>query len=137
MKLFEKGRYSPPPPLPAAAQQVSTTLASWPDVHARTHWQLGNERRVDGADFYLGEEELGHLHLDGEAHVATGLPIRKALVAANLAEPFHWSTAFVVHAVAKQPDVDHALWLFRLAYDRRRGVSDAELIERVHARRKP
>lgn len=74
MKLV--GRYAPPPPpLPAAAEKVSSALASWPDVHARTHWQLGNEHRVDGADFYLGGEELGHLHLHGEAHVATGLPV--------------------------------------------------------------
>jgi hypothetical protein len=131
MKLSEKGRFSPPPVLPPHAQVVSTTLASWADVHARTHWLLGDETRVDGADFYVEDEEIGHLHLDGQAHVATGLVLRKAIVAAELAAPFRWSSKFVVHDVARGADVAQALWLFRLAYDRALGVTDEELITRV------
>ena len=88
---------------------------------------------MDGADFYVGEEEIGHLHLEGQAHVATGLALRKALVAAKLAAPFRWSSKFVVHDVARASDVEHALWLFRLAYDRARGVNDEELAARVDA----
>ncbi len=65
---------------------------------------------------------------------STGLPVRKALAAAKFAEPSHWSTAFVVYAVVEEADVEHALWLFRLSYDRRRGVLDAELVERVRAK---
>jgi len=132
MKLQEKGRFAPPPDLPKHAQLVSKTLASWTDVHARTHWLLGDESQVDGADFYVGEEELGHLHLEGQAHVATGLVLRKALVAAALASPFRWSSKFVVQDVARAEDVEHALWLFRLAYDRVNGVPDDELVTRVH-----
>ncbi len=41
----------PPPALPKHAQAVSNALAGWPEVHARTHWMLGDEREVDGADF--------------------------------------------------------------------------------------
>ena len=136
MKLQEKGRFAPPPDLPEHAQLVSKTLASWDDVHARTHWLLGDESQVDGADFYVGEEELGHLHLEGQAHVATGAAVRKALVSAGLASPFRWSSKFVVHDVARAADVEHALWLFRLAYDRAHGVTDEELVTRVqeHAR---
>ena len=83
MKLAEKGHFAPPPPLPKHAQTVSEHLATWPKVHARTHWLLGDETEIDGADFYLGEEELGHLHLDGEAHVAVPKKIRDALIAAG------------------------------------------------------
>ena len=132
MKLSEKGRFSPPPTLPKHAQVVSTALASWADVHARTHWLLGDETRVDGADFYVGESEIGHLHLEGQAHVATGVALRNALVAEKLASPFRYSSNFVVHDVARAADVEHALWLFRLAYDRAQGVTEEELISRVH-----
>jgi Family of unknown function (DUF5519) len=131
MKLSEKGRFAPPPKLPKHAQGVSKALASWADVHARTHWLLGDETEVDGADFYVGQEEIGHLHLEGEAHVATGSVLRKALVAAKLASPFRWSSKFVVHDVGRAADVEHALWLFRIAYDRAHGVSDEDLIARV------
>jgi hypothetical protein len=133
MKLSEKGRFAPPPSLPAHAEVVSKALASWDGVHARTHWLLGDENEVDGADFYFGDEEIGHLHLEGQAHVATGLALRKSLVAAKLAGPFRWNTKFVVHDVARTSDVEHALWLFRLAYDRAHGVSDEDLITRVNA----
>ncbi len=131
MKLAEKGRFSPPPLLPRHAQAVSMAIAAWPGVHARTHWLLGDETQVDGADFYVGEEEIGHLHLEGEAHVATGLAVRKALVDARRASPFRWSSKFVVYDVARASDVEHALWLFRLAYDRARGVTDDALILQV------
>lgn len=133
MKLAEKGRFSPPPSLPKHAEDVSKTLASWPGVHARTHWLLGDETVVDGADFYVGDEEIGHLHLEGEAHVATGVALRKSVVAAKLAGPFRWSAKFVVHSVARAADVEHTLWLFRLAYDRAKGASDEDLITRVKA----
>ena len=133
MKLSEKGRFSPPPALPKHAEVVSKTLASWAEVHARTHWLLGDDSQVDGADFYVGDEELGHLHLEGQAHVATGAALGKALVAAHLASPFRWSSKFVVHDVARAADVAHALWLFRLAYDRAKGVTDDELIARARA----
>ena len=133
MKLAEKGQFSPPPMLPKHAQVVSQTLASWAGVHARTHWLLGDESQVDGADFYVGDEEIGHLHLEGQAHVATGLALRKALVAAKLAAPFRWSSKFVVHDITHATDVEHAQWLFRLAYDRARGATDEDLVARIDA----
>jgi hypothetical protein len=55
MKLADKGRYAPPPQLEPAAQGVAETVARWPGVQARAHWLLGDERRTDGADFYLVE----------------------------------------------------------------------------------
>lgn len=139
MKLAEKGRYAPPPRLPVHAQTVARTLASWPGVHARTHWLLGDETEVDGADFYVGERELGHIHLDGEAHIAVPAAVRRALLAAGLAAPFHWSRAFVVHRITTPVDVALACSLFQLAYDRLHGVSSAELVARcaILARSRP
>lgn len=134
MKLAEKGRHAPPPRLDGPAQAVAEEVGRWTDVRARTHWRLGDERQVDGADFYLGEEELGHLHLDGEAHVALPREVVTALVRAGLGEPLPWSRSFVVFGVARAADRAHALWLFQLSYARRRGASVAELVEQVHAR---
>ena len=131
MKLAAKGRFAPPPTLPTHAQAVSETLATWPEVHARTHWLLGDETEIDGADFYVGQDEIGHLHLDGEAHVAVNAALREALVAAGAAKPFRWSGGFVVFRIRTAQDAAHALRLFALAYDRRRGVSEGELLARA------
>ena len=141
MKLAQKGSFAPPPRLPHAAQALSELLACWPRVHARTHWRLGDERFVDGADFYrgdlsartvhTGEDELGHLHLDGEAHVAVGEKLADALVRAGLASRFRWSPAFVTHPIASEADVKHGAWLFQLRYDALEGAAEPELLDRV------
>jgi len=123
MKLSEKGRFASPPRLPEHAQFVSDVLASWPDVHARTHWLLGDEQEIDGADFYVGEEEIGHIHLGGEAHVAAGKKLGAALIDAGRAKPFRWSAEFVVLAIRNARDAQAAIDLFQLAYDRRRGAT--------------
>lgn len=117
MNLAQKGHFAPPPTLaPPHAQALSQSLAAWPGVHARTHWFLGDESTVDGADFYVGDDELGHLHLDGEAHVAVGEPLRNALVKARLARPFTWSRAFVTWPVSTAAERTHAEWLFSLRF---------------------
>lgn len=137
MNLAEKGRYAPPPRLPLHAGSVSSLVASWPQVHARTHWRLGDETEVDGADFYVGQREVGHIHLDGEAHIAMSKPLRDALVEAGLAAPFPWSPSFVVFSIQKAADIAPATALFQLAYDRVRGVPSAELLSRIALLAKP
>lgn len=131
MKLAEKGRYAPPPRLPAHAQAVSIAISRWSGVHARTHWLLGDETQVDGADFYVGERELGHIHLDGEAHLAVEKPLRDALIAARLATPFRWSQGFVVCPIRSVATASTTQALFRLAYDRLQGESIAALLGRI------
>lgn len=131
MKLAEKGRFAPPPALPKHAQAVADTLATWPNVHARTHWLLGDETEIDGADFYLGDDELGHIHLYAEAHIAVGPKVRAALIAGGHAAPFEWSRAFVVFRVKSAKDVAPALRLFQLSYDRRAGASEPALLTRI------
>jgi hypothetical protein len=131
MKLADKGRYAPPPRLPVHAQAVSSLVLSWPQVHARAHWLLGDETQVDGADFYVGERELGHIHLQGEAHISVPKPVRDALIKAGLASPFPWSQAFVAYSIATAADVAAARILFELAYHHLRGATLAELLARI------
>lgn len=131
MKLSQKGHYAPPPQLEPAAQQVLETLARWPGVHARTHWLLGDEREVDGADFYFGEEELGHIHLDSQAHVMHSRPVAQALIRAGLGRRFQWSGEVVVFDVRTPTDATHVLWLFELSHDRCRGTRSADLLARI------
>ena len=69
------------------------------------------------ADFYAGDDELGHLHLDGELHLATTIHLRHLLVAARLARPFAFGGSYagwVEASIQNEADADHALWLFRL-----------------------
>ncbi|MEO6601837.1 MAG: luciferase family protein [Polyangiaceae bacterium] len=131
MKLAEKGRDAPPPPLPPAAERVCEAIAHWPGVHARTHWRLGDDRVADGADFYLGQEELGHIHLESEAHVALGSALAGSVIKAGLARRFPWSREFAVFQIADRAAEAHALWLFELSYERRRGLAPAELSARI------
>jgi Family of unknown function (DUF5519) len=131
MKLSEKGHFAPPPKLAGFAQHVSVALAAWPQMHARTHWRLGDESVVDGADFYLGEDEIGHLHLEGEAHIVQELQVRNALIKAKLASPFRWSRDFVTFEIDSKTAVVHALWLFQLRYDALRGEASAALLCRI------
>jgi len=131
MKLSSKGRFADPPRLPEHAQSVSEALARWPGIHTRAHWLFGDEREIDGADFYVGEDEVGHIHLGGEAHVAVGRKLGAALVAAGRAKPLRWNDAFVVLSIRTTRDAQTATGLFRLAYERRRGTLVRELIARV------
>lgn len=132
MRLSEKGAYAPAPVLEgAAAQTLSRELAAWSGVVARTHWYINDPSRVDGADFYVGEEELGHLHLDGEAHVAVGANLRDALVKARLAHAFRWSREFVTWPVDSAANAQNAQWLFSLRYDVIRGAAERTVVEKV------
>ena len=134
MKLSDKGHFAPRPALDGSSESVACSVEGWNGVHARTHWQLGNEQIVDGADFYVGEQELGHLHLYPEAHIAMSRALRDSLIEAKLARPFRWSTGFVVHRLKTTADARATEWLFRLAYDHLRGQSIANLQQRVAER---
>ena len=127
MKLSEKGTFAPPPRLPAASDKVATTLACWEGVLARAHWLLGDETQIDGADFYFGDDELGHIHLDGEAHVVLPPAVADRVIAAGGGRRFPWSRSIVVFPIVKASDRAHALWLFDLSLQRRKGASLAAL----------
>lgn len=118
MDLNSKGPIRSAPRLKGPAARVAETIALWPDVIAATHWHLSRRDEINGADFYVGEAELGHIHLDGEVHLATSLELRQRLVDARLARPFPWYKSWVEASIRNEGEADHALWLFRLNYER-------------------
>src|SRR5256885_14884168 len=82
MRLETKGEIRPPPKLKGPAQSVSLGIQSWRGVISATHWYLYDRSQVDGADFYVGEKELGHIHLDGELHLGLTAGLCRELVEA-------------------------------------------------------
>ena len=131
MRLETKGEIRPPPKLKGPAQSVSLEIQSWPGVISATHWFLYDRTQVDGADFYVGEKELGHIHLDGELHLCLTVGLRRRLIAAGLAEALPWAEDCVQAPISSRRDARNALWLFRLGYDRLIGAPISELRQRV------
>ena len=127
MSRAEKGRVAPPPQLGRVAQGVANAVAQLPDVIVQAHWEIGSETEVNGTDFYVGEHELGHIHLDGEAHVPIGSGLAKVLIKAKIARRFRWNDDFV----AVDTTSDTALWLFGLRRTQIAGATDQELLDRV------
>ena len=131
MRLESKGDIKPPPKLKGPAQSVSSEIQSWPQIIAATHWFLYDRTRVDGADFYVGEKELGHIHLDGELHLGVTVGLRRQLIEAGLAEALPWGDDWVQAPISNKHDARVAMWLFRLAYDRLTGTPIPELRRRI------
>ena len=125
----------PAPKLAGFAEEVSAEVQSWPGVVATTHWQRGDSTQVDGAEFHLEEGgELGHIHLDGEFHLAMSKPLRARLVELKLARPFFWHQAWVTASIASSGDIDQAVWLFKLGYDRLCSVPEHTLFSQMEER---
>ena len=61
MSRSQKGPVIPPPALAGALAAVAEIVSSWPGVVATGHWTFYKPRRIDGIDFYVGDEELGHI----------------------------------------------------------------------------
>ena len=131
MRLESKGEIRPPPKLKGPAQSVSLEIQSWPGIVAASHWFLFDRTRVDGADFYVGEEELGHIHLDGELHLGLTVGLRERLIEARLAEPLPWAEDWIQAPICNPKDARTAVWLFRLGYDRLTGTPVSELRRRI------
>lgn len=138
MKLEEKGPIKPAPVLAGAGQKTAEAIGSWPAIVSATHWDLFNRSRVDGADFYVDESELGHIHLNGEVHLAATNGLGVPLLERGLVSPLPYGKAYgdwVSFMILTDSDADQATWLFQLNYDRLRGVPIAALIERIAAHR--
>ena len=135
MTLEEKGPICPPPHLAPHLQTVSQTLQAWEGVLAATHWDLYDTTQVDGADFYVGSQELGHIHLNGEVHLATSPELRQLLVALSLAQPFPFGgdyAGWVLYRIRSIQDTRHALWLFQLNYLRLTGTPLVDLTQVIN-----
>jgi Family of unknown function (DUF5519) len=118
-----KGVVAPPPRLDGPVGAVSDAIAAWPEVEATTHWHLNDRDRVDGIDFYVGADELGHIHLDGSIHLATNPALGAAMVAEGLGRPFPYARGWTLASVGDR-GVDGAVALFRRNYDRLRPAID-------------
>jgi Family of unknown function (DUF5519) len=131
MKLEEKGKILPPPLLNKYPQIVSAEIQQWNNIIAATHWNLFDLKEVDGADFYVGEEELGHIHLDGWVHLITNKEISALLIKNKLAEKFPYGQHWVMFPVFNDEQVKKAIALFKLNYDRITGVSMNDLMLKI------
>jgi hypothetical protein len=131
LPLAAKGRFMPPPVLDEPMQALSVSIQSWPGVIAATHWHLNRPNEVNGADFYFGADEVGHIHLDGEVHLATSSDLREALVSERLARPFPYYRSWVETSIRSEKEARHAEWLFRLNYDRVQGTPIVTLLTKI------
>ena len=113
----DKGPITPPPVLAEPMRTVVDIVAGRPDVITTTHWHRYRASQVDGVDFYVGEEELGHIHLDGAIHLATSPTQGAALMAENRARPFRHVRGWVEEEI-RRIGADAAVALFRYNYDR-------------------
>lgn len=135
MTLEEKGTFAPPPILTTYPQMVSSAIQDWKNVISATHWDLYDNSKVDGADFYLGKNELGHIHLDGSVHLATIKELRILLVEKKLAKKFPFGGEYegwVLFKITNQNDAKHAIWLFQLNYERLIGNSTETLVSKIN-----
>ena len=114
-----KGPPAPPPNLEGPLKTITDAISAWPGVEATTHWLLGDHSRVDGVDFYVGAEELGHIHLDGSIHLATSPELGARMVTEGLGRPFRWARGWTLARV-DELGVDGSVALVRRNYDRLR-----------------
>ena len=114
-----KGPLAPPPVLKGDLQYVAEAVEAWSGVTSTTHWHFADQSRVDGVDFYVGAEELGHLHLDGSIHLATTPALLAELVAEGAGSRFRYARGWMQAGVARL-GVARAVALFRRNYDRLR-----------------
>jgi hypothetical protein len=96
-----------------AAERIRAEVAGWPDVTVVPH-------RFGGVEFRVGRRELGHLHGGHLADLPFPRPIRDEMVAAGRAEAHHVlpDTGWVSLRIRAPQDIDRAIELFRLNYDR-------------------
>ena len=99
-----KGPIAPPPALAGKLKVVADAVAGWPDVEATVHWRFDQSNRVDGVDFYVGSDELGHIHLDGSIHLAIPLWLGSELVAEG------WGNRLSGRAVGRQRAYTGLVW---------------------------
>jgi|SRR5882672_531028 len=97
----------------SARERIEREVGSWDGVTVSPH-------RFGGIEFRVGRRELGHLHGDRLADLPFPVPIRKEIVAAGRAELHHVlpESGWVSLWIRRADDVDTAIALFRLNYDR-------------------
>lgn len=133
MKLCNPGALIAAPVLEGRAAEIAAAVERLPGVVSHTHWLLDDPQTVDGAEYHLGDEAIGHIHLDGSVHLPMDR-LAAPLVDAGLATYTPWSRSWVM--LSHQPDTltSDAVWLFELACNRVSNVNHAELLVQVRHR---
>lgn len=93
--------------------RIEQVVGSWDGVTVSPH-------RFGGIEFRVGRRELGHVHGDRLADLPFPVSVRRELVAAGRAEPHHIlpRSGWVSLWIQRDEDVDAAIELFRLNYER-------------------
>ncbi len=105
--------------------RIRHEVLGWPGAEARPH-------RFGGIEFRVNGHEIGHLRGDRLADLPFPVRVRKELVAEGKARLHHVlpQTGWVSYPIRGGEDVEGALELFRLNYERltarRRGVDPIE-----------
>ena len=131
MKLEEKGKIIPAPVLSKYPEIVSKEIQHWAGIISATHWEIWNRNKPNGADFYVGEKELGHIHLDGSVHIPSTKKFAKALINAGLAQKFPYGEDWVQYSISDNKSAAHAIWLFKLHYDFLNGTDAVNLMQTI------
>jgi len=77
-----------------------------------------------GVDVRLDHREIGHVHVSGVADLLMPVRLRRDLVAAGRAEPHRTQphSGWISFRMRSEHDVPAAVELFRLNYERLRGI---------------
>jgi hypothetical protein len=96
-----------------SAATITETVTRWPGVETAPH-------RFGGLEFRVGRRELGHLHGDRIADLPFPRRVRDELIATGRARPHHVlpDTGWVTVSIGSPAEVENALELFRMAYER-------------------
>ena len=94
-------------------EEIESEVVGWLGVEARPH-------RFGGVEFRVRGHEIGHLHGNRLADLPFPVKVRKELVEAGRARLHHVlpRTGWVSYPIRGEDDVEGALELFRLNYER-------------------
>ncbi len=105
---------------------IATIIREWEGVDVRPH-------RFGGVEFRLGTREIGHVHVGGVADLLVSVRMRRDLVAAGRAAAHHSlpQSGWISYRIKSEHDVPAAVELFRLNYQRLKGVATPRLTSSV------
>jgi len=98
-----------------ASRRIEREVGAWEGVSAVPH-------RFGGVELRLGTRELGHVHPDGTVDLPFPRRIREMLVETGRGERHHFlpDSGWITFRIRGDDDVEEAIELFRLAYERGR-----------------
>ena len=103
----------------------------WKNIISATHWEIWNNNKPNGADFYVDELELWHIHLDDMLHIPSTKEIASTLIKMGFAQKFPYAENWIQYKIANEQSANHAIWLFKLHYDKLRGTDLKILLQSI------